>query len=338
MAARAEALPRRHRGGPFGGRSRRSVVLRIALLVVVLGCLALLIVDLVPGSSKRVENARAGWLAAEAALEVIACLAYAWLFHAVFAYRANTKTFARSAQIGVGELGAFAVVPTGVGGPALRVWALMRDGMSLRQIVVGSVAHAAIFNAPYVVAALVLGMSTILGVGPGQAPAAVALAPLALVLVTTALGAGASRHVSGRRSEPSTGWRSTALEAMRTVPDGLREIPGRLRIPGSSLGAIGYWAGDFGVLVVAFHAAGGSAPIGVVALAYMLGQLGNALPLPGGVGGVEPLMLGVLISSGVDSGLGAAAVVLYRLVSLGTQGVVGTAAVATLVRSLRHPA
>ena len=67
-----------------------------------------------------------------------------------------------------------------------------------------------------------------------------------------------------------------------------------------------------------------------VALAYTLGQLGNALPLSGGVGGVEPLMLGVLTASGVDAGLAAAAIVLCRFVSLGLQALAGAIAVATL--------
>jgi uncharacterized membrane protein YbhN (UPF0104 family) len=70
----------------------------------------------------------------------------------------------------------------------------------------------------------------------------------------------------------------------------------------------------------------------------MLGQLGNALPLPGGIGGVEPVMLGVLTSSGVSLGLGAAAVVLYRLVSLGLQALLGSVAVATLVPSIQRDA
>src|SRR4029077_3960989 len=80
----------------------------------------------------------------------------------------------------------------------------------------------------------------------------------------------------------------------------------------------------------------GSAPLAVIVLAYMLGQLGNALPLPGGGGADEPAMLGVLTSSGVNLGLGAAAIVLYRFVSLGLQSVLGTVAVATLIPSLQR--
>ena len=127
----------------------------------------------------------------------------------------------------------------------------------------------------------------------------------------------------------------TVREAVEAVPEGLREVPARLREPAVPLSSVGYWAGDCGVLVAAFHAVHGSAPIAVIVLAYMLGQLGSALPLPGGVGGVEPAMLGVLTASGVDLGLGAAAVVIYRLVSLGIQTVAGGIAVATLVPALQ---
>jgi uncharacterized protein (TIRG00374 family) len=100
--------------------------------------------------------------------------------------------------------------------------------------------------------------------------------------------------------------------------------------PVALLSACAYWAGDCGVLVVAVHAAGGSAPVLVITLAYMLGQLGNLLPLPGGVGGLEPIVAGVLTSSGVGLGLAGAAIVLYRIVSLTLQALAGTIAIVTL--------
>ncbi len=68
----------------------------------------------------------------------------------------------------------------------------------------------------------------------------------------------------------------------------------------------------------------------------MLGQLGNALPLPGGIGGVEPLMLGIFASSGVSVGLAAPAIICYRTIALGVQGVVGAAAFVSLAAQLRQ--
>jgi uncharacterized membrane protein YbhN (UPF0104 family) len=317
------------------GRAR-SLLFRVGLTVVLAAAVAVAIIGIVPGSGRRVAHPVAVWIVAEVALELIACASYAWLFHGVFSYGAYTISAVRSTQIGVGELGAFAAVPAGAGGPVVRFWALMRSGMPFREVMIRSVIHAPILNLPYVAAAVLLGLSVILGVGPGHAPTLVALAPLGVIVVAVLAAVAATRYVRRRSPRRAAGWRRVGNIAVEAIPQGIRAIPARLREPALSLSATGYWAGDCGVLIVAFHAAHGSAAISVIVLAYMLGQLGNALPLPGGIGGVEPVMLGVLTASGVNLGLGAAAIVLYRFISLGTQTVAGAVAVATLVPSLSH--
>jgi uncharacterized membrane protein YbhN (UPF0104 family) len=319
-------------------RRGRSSVLQGVFVVVLLGAVVFVVSGIVPGSSGRLRHAAAGWIAVAVAIELGACAAYAQLFHGVFSDGAHRIGYVRAAQIGVGELGAFVVVPTGAGGPALRIWALMRDGMEFPAVMVKSVIHGVIFNLPYVAASLVLGIRVALGLGPGHAPLAVALAPLGVVAVAGALAVGAIRLAGRRRDEPADRWSRIGRDVVEAIPTGLRELPASARRPSLILAAIGYWAGDCGVLVVAFHAVHGSAPLAVIVLAYMLGQLGNALPLPGGVGGVEPLMLGVLTASGVSAGLAAAAIVLYRFVSLGIQAVAGAIAVATLTTGATGPA
>lgn len=322
---------------PQRGR-RRSVLLHVALVAALLAAVALAIAGLVPGSAHRLEHAAPGWIVAAVVSELIALAAYAVLFHAVFSYGDYTLTYLRAAQIGLGELGAFVVLPTGAGGPALRIWALMRGGMPFAIVMTRSVIHAAVFNLPYIFAAVVLGVTVVLGVGPGHAPVAVALAPLAVVAVAVALAVGASAFARARPNAPPARWRRIGWEVVQAVPNGVRELPARLRQPLLWLGATAYWAGDCGVLILAFRAVHGTAPIGAVVLAYMLGQLGNALPLPGGVGGTEPIMLGVLTASGVDLAAGAAAVLIYRFISLGLQALAGAAAVVSLMRSLRREA
>jgi putative heme transporter len=311
-------------------------VLRGVLMLVVLGAAGVAVAGLIPGSSARLSHPDGAWIAAAVALELIAIASYAWLFHLVFSHGAHTTRPARSGQIAVGELGAFAVVPTGAGGPALRIWALVPGGMPFSTVMERTVVHAPVLNIPYVLAALVLGMGAVLHVGSGHAPVLVALAPLGIVIVTVVLAVAAALYVCRHRSEPRAGWRRVGFEALQAIPDGVRALPARLRNPVLLLAATGYWAGDCGVLIVAFHAVHGSAPVAVIALAYMLGQLGNSLPLPGGIGGVEPVMLAVLTASGVNVGLGAAAVVLYRLISLGLQTIAGVIAVGALMIALRE--
>jgi uncharacterized protein (TIRG00374 family) len=297
----------------------------------------LLLGGLVPGAGRRLSEAEPAWLVLAVVLELVACTGYVALFHAVFARPPIPMRARRSAQIALAELGGFAVVPAGVGGPAARIWGLRRAGMSWRMLGVRTIAHAPIFNVPYITAALVLGIGVLVGAGPGHAPVAVALAPVGVVLAALLVFGAITAAVRLRRLDRPTGWRHTLREVLRLVPEGIREVPGLLRNPRAMLGAIGFWVGDCAVLWAAFHAVGSVPPIGVIALGYMLGQLGNALPLPGGVGGVEPVMLGVLTASGVGAGAGAAAIVCYRAIALGVQATLGAVAVGTLAPEIGRP-
>jgi uncharacterized protein (TIRG00374 family) len=297
----------------------------------------LLLSGLVPGARSRLANADPAWLAAAVGLELVACFGYAALFHAVFARPPIPLARRRSAQIALAELGGFAVVPAGLGGPAARIWGLRRAGMPWRMLGVRSVAHAPIFNAPYIAAAAVLGAGVLVGAAPGKAPVAVALAPSGLVVVALLVFAAIAAAARLRRLDRPTGWRHTLREVLRVVPDGLREVPLLTRDPRAVLGAVGFWAGDCAVLWAAFNAVGAAPDVGVIVLGYMLGQLGNALPLPGGVGGVEPVMLGVLTASGVGAGVGAAAIVCYRAIALGVQATLGAIAVVTLAPEIGTP-
>jgi uncharacterized protein (TIRG00374 family) len=315
----------------------RSLVLQMVVIGGLLALVALVISGVVPGSGGRLSHTSIGWIVVAALVELAACAAYAWLFHGVFSHREYPVAPGRATQIGVGELAGFAISPTGAGGPALRLWALLRGGMPFAVVMVRSVVHGVVFQVPYVVAAVLLGLCALFGVGGGHAHTALALAPIGLVIGAMVLAVGVSR-LARRPVRVDSRWRRIGREIIQAVPSGIRATPGRLRErPTLLLAAIGYWAADCGVLVIAFAAVHGSAPLLVIVLAYMLGQLGNALPLPGGVGGVEPAMLGVLTSSGVDPALGGAAVILYRFVSLGLQSATGAVAIATLIPALsRH--
>ena len=64
-----------------------------------------------------------------------------------------------------------------------------------------------------------------------------------------------------------------------------------------------------------FHAFGSVPPFTVIWMAYFVGMLGNLLPLPGGLGGVEGGMIGVFAAFGVDFNLAIVAVLSYRGIS-----------------------
>ena len=78
------------------------------------------------------------------------------------------------------------------------------------------------------------------------------------------------------------------------------------------LGAVLFWAFQIAVLYAAFRAFGDAPPLAVLIQAFFVGMLGNLLPIPGGVGGVEGGMIGAFAAFGVDAGLAVVAVLVFR--------------------------
>ena len=64
----------------------------------------------------------------------------------------------------------------------------------------------------------------------------------------------------------------------------------------------------------------------MIIVAYYVGQLANALPIPGGIGGVEGGMIGSFIAFGVSGSIAALAVLAYRLISFWLPILPGTVA------------
>jgi uncharacterized membrane protein YbhN (UPF0104 family) len=71
-------------------------------------------------------------------------------------------------------------------------------------------------------------------------------------------------------------------------------------------------------------------------MAYLVGMLGNELPLPGGVGGVEAGLIGMLVLYGSHATTAAAGVLIYRALSLLIPGAIGAIAFLELRRLLRN--
>jgi len=101
--------------------------------------------------------------------------------------------------------------------------------------------------------------------------------------------------------------------AAAAIASGVRGAVGLVRARDPALiGALAWWGFDIGVLWACFHAFGYRPPAGAVAMAYFTGMVGNLLPLPGGIGGVEASMIGALIDFDVAGSLAVVAVLSYR--------------------------
>ena len=105
------------------------------------------------------------------------------------------------------------------------------------------------------------------------------------------------------------------------------------------VGAAGYMLFDVAMLGVCFPAFGNDVPpVGVLLVAYIIGQLGGLIPIPGGIGGVDAGLIGTLVIYGVDATDAAVAVIAYRGLLLAIPALLGLPALAVLRAGSRRGA
>jgi uncharacterized protein (TIRG00374 family) len=323
--------------------------LRSRLLIGVFIVIAIvLVVTLLPGLGalrSRLSHADPGWLLLGAVLKVLSGLGYVVVFRMVFCRRMSWRV---SYQVGMSELGANALFPTGgAGGLVLGAWALRRGGMSGREIGRRTVAFFLLTSLPNVVALIGVGLGLAVGLFPGESnllltlvPAAIAVLGIVGALLAGRLAARLQRGIERRTSgEPSGKLRATT-EMLRALANGVDEALALLRERNALLilGLVAYLAFDVMVLWVGFRAFGAAPPLAIVWIAYLIGELGGLIPVPGGIGGVDAGLVGTLVLYGVPLAPATAAVLVYRAIALWVPAVLGSFAFVGLRRTLRDEA
>jgi uncharacterized membrane protein YbhN (UPF0104 family) len=233
----------------------------------------------------------------------------------------------------------------GAGGIAFTGWALHRLGMAARvaarqltafMIVLYSVYVAALFlGGILVVTGALRDVPALLGVIAALVGGLVAALAFALVRIPGDL----ERRVEGL--ERRRGWVGRFATTLATVPQvagsGARLALSIVRErPTVLLWSLVWWAFDIATLWATFHAFGEPPATGTLVLCYFLGQMGNLLPLPGGVGGAEGGMVGAFAASGVNAGLALLAVVSYQLISTYLPALPGLGSYLDLRRRMRR--
>jgi uncharacterized membrane protein YbhN (UPF0104 family) len=164
-------------------------------------------------------------------------------------------------------------------------------------------------------------------------PAALSIALIAAVLLVPRLG-------PGENPTRDAGKAQRGLSAVRrSLIGGTAEAVELVRSKNLWLlaGAIGYWAFDNAVLYATYEAVGTPPALTIVLMGYLIGQLGGLLPLPGGVGGIDGGLIGVLVLYGAPVSTTIAAVLAYRLILFWVPLVTGVPAFVTLWRRLSQP-
>jgi uncharacterized protein (TIRG00374 family) len=267
------------------------------------------------------------WLALGVVLEALSLLGGVVLFRGVFSRPGNRVGWRASYQITMAGTAATKVVAAaGAGGIALTVWALAGFGLSGTEVANGMVCFEILTYGVYMAAMAVAGFGLWFGLFAGRAPAGVTLVPAVLALAVIVIVVSMlfvdepaesflRRRAERSSSRMATWWRRAAA-LPRALHAGLVEAIDMVKRRDPSLvGALAYWGFDIAVLWAAFRAFGQSPPGAELVMAYYVGTLGNALPLPGGIGGVEGGMIAAFIAFGVSAHLAVLAVLGYRTIS-----------------------
>ena len=278
-----------------------GVVLALGLAGVVLA---------VPGlrpAVRDIAGMRPALAAAAIGLEVASCLSFVAIFRLFFA----PIPTAAARDLAWSEMGSGALLPGGgVGALAIGGWLLRLEGMSTSQIVKRSSGLFFLTSAVNVVTLAAGGVLLALGLTGGPHDALRAGVPIVGAVAAVAIALGVprlSRHLT--RRHPRAGW-------LEDVGSGVGDARSALSRPSWRLaGAFGYLLFDIGVLWATFAATGAAVPLAPLVVAYIVGYLANAIPIPGGVGVLDAGLVGALTLYGLPVTHAAAAVLVYHAIA-----------------------
>ncbi len=292
----------------------------------------------------RLNGADPRWLGAGVVLEALSLGGYIALFRTVFSCHGTRIGWKTSYQITMAGVVATKLFATaGAGGLALTVWALRAAGLDGRTVARRLLTFEFFLYGVYAATLVIVAIGLRAGLFAGSAPWTLTVAPAILggTAIVALLSIRALPDDFERRRKPVGGERrgQRLWARLASAPWAVHDALGivfsliRKRRPGL-IGAIAYWGFDIATLWACFHAFGHPPPFAVIVVAYFVGALANALPLPGGIGGVEGGTIGALLAFGTPASLAILAVLSYRLISFWLPTIPGAAAYLQLRRTV----
>lgn len=324
-AAAAQPHPREIASSQSQQRRLRSGLVSAAVLSVLLGGLVLAVPGLA-AVGHRLTHVHWTWIALAGALELASCLGYVLAFQGMF----SDLPARFAALVGAAEQAFGAVVPAGgAGGIAVGGWLLSRAGMPLRAIAERSAVLFLLTSATNVVTLVLAGTGLALGLFAGPhdlvlsaVPAGVGVAVLALFLALARGASGRPARLQGQTQDRV----SLASRALGATADASADTLRTIRHPGWRLGvgALAFLLCDIAVLWLAIDALGYDVPVAPLLLAYFIGWLATAIPVPGGLGVLDGGLAAALVLYHVPATVALSGVLLYHALTLWIPALSGT--------------
>jgi uncharacterized protein (TIRG00374 family) len=322
----AAAIDPADRASALGSLSPRKLALLVgasALLVVGAVVIAPAVAGL-PDVWQRIAHGDMWWLGFAVVLEALSFVGHIILFRAVSLDGGGRIGMRASTEITLaGHMATRLFAAGGAGGIALTAWAMRKAGMDRRDVAARMTTFLVLLYVVYMAAMIFGGLGLYLGIIPGGGSFAITVVPAIFALILFALFL-AMTLLSGDTERRLAHWAAGSGRFARiiakavTIPasaaSGVRMA---LRLARDRelglLGAVAWWGFDLATLWACFHAYGyDPPPVSVIVMAYFVGMLGNTLPLPGGIGGVDGGMIGAFVAFHYGFNEASLAVITYR--------------------------
>jgi uncharacterized membrane protein YbhN (UPF0104 family) len=315
-----DRAPDKHPSVPKYLEDKRRV-LAIGMVVAAAGS-AFLLLPALGSVPQRLAKGCGGWVALGAAFELLSAAGFVIAFELTFGDGHRGRL---SARMGLRVLAMATALPAGaLVAPVVGAWTTRaRRG----PVATRALAFVLLTNVPDLLALAAVGGAAWVGLLAGPHSVVLTLVPAAgaIVLLAGAASLPLWLRLGPARPHRALGrWLWQACQELRQAAGATRALL-ELR-DWRLIGPLAYYAFDNAVLWASFRALGHSPPLEVIAMAYVIGQVGSLLPLPGGVGGIEAGLLGALVLYGSAPAPAASAVLLYRAISLAVPLALGAGA------------
>jgi uncharacterized membrane protein YbhN (UPF0104 family) len=265
---------------------------------------------------RQIGHMNPAWVVAAVALELGSCLSYVVVFRRFFPEppRSVSRTVAWIA------MGAGAVLPGGnISSAAATGVLLRRHGIGTNRLLTRCAALLSLLTGFGFLVNGIAGVWLLIGLPGGPHDLSHTGIPILVSIVV--LGTATLIMCAGRR------FAATAPRAVRAVAAGLHGAWSAVRTPHWRLvGTAGFLCLDMAALWAACAATGHPLGFPAIVIAYCIGYLATAVPMPAGLGVLDSGLAAALVLYGLPPAASVGAVLVYHAIAIWVPGLGGVAA------------
>lgn len=317
---------------PSGSGDLKSKVIRGGIAVVVLVIVAVGIISLLPGLNgvrTAIAAASGGWIAAAAGIQLLGIAGAVVFVQLVFQDVPQRLTW----KMGGAQMAANVVLPT-AGNTAVGYWTLSSIGWKLERFAKRTAVMIIAPTAPNVLLIILFGLGMGLGLFGGPNDWWLTFLPAAIAIVVIAVAIWAARWGHRLAERTHRRWLREGLRVLSSGVTGTVEVLRR-----RNWRVLGTWVeilAAVAALWAALIAVGEHLPFAVVAMGYLIGQLAQVIPVPGGIGAIDAGVVGALVLYGANVDQATAGELIAHALALLLPLIAGSVAFALLPREIRR--